>query len=208
MTTLEQAELMREQRVILVAHRQDVSLKVAGALGEAEMNASIYGPILDELGDHKPKTLAQLETTLKAKNISIGQIMEATMILSGAGHVLPVQDDAVANKARKHTDKINQHILKKARGSGDIGYIASPVTGGGILLSRFYQLFLLAMASGKKQPAEWAQYAWNLLASQNQKILKEGKALESPEDNLAELTAQANTFSTKTLPVLKPLQIV
>lgn len=208
MNILEQAELMREQRVILVAHRPDVSLKVTGSLGEAEMNAGIYGPILDELADHKPKTLGQLEMALKAKNVTFGQIMEATMILSGAGHVLPVQDDAVANKARKHTDKINQHILKKARGSGDIGYIASPVTGGGILLSRFYQLFLLAMASGKKQPAEWAQYAWNLLATQGQKILKDGKPIDSPEDNLAELTAQANAFNTKTLPILKALQIV
>ena len=30
------------------------------------------------------------------------------------------------------------------------------LTGGGITVGRFQQLFLLAMSKGKKQPAEWA----------------------------------------------------
>lgn len=39
------------------------------------------------------------------------------------------------------------------------------------------------------------------------KIMKEGKALETAEENLAELTAQAVVFAEKQLPVLKALQI-
>ena len=37
--------------------------------------------------------------------------------------------------------------------------------------------------------------------------MKEGKALESAEDNLTELTAQAQAFADKHLPVLKALQV-
>lgn len=208
LSVLDQAELMREHRVLLVAHRPDISLKVMGSLGEAEMNTAIYSPILDELADHKPRTLGQLEQTLKSKNVTFAQIMEAILILSGVGHVMFVQEDAVISKARKHTDKINQFLIKKARGSSDIGFIASPVTGGGVALSRFNQLFLQALLSGRKQPAEWAQYAWNILQSQGQKIVKEGKPIESPDDNLAELKDQAESFSSKTIPILKALQIV
>lgn len=206
LSVLEQAELMREQRVVLQSPRDDVSLKVTGSLGDAEMNKDVYGPILDELADHKPRTLGQLEQTLKGK-VTFGQIMEAAMILSGAGHLSPVQEDAAVAKARKHTDRLNQLILKKARGNGDITYVCSPLTGGGVALSRFNQLFLLAFTMGRKQPAEWAQYCWDLLSSQGQKLLKEGKTLESPEENLAELTAQAQTFQTKKLPILKALQV-
>ena len=129
------------------------------------------------------------------------------MVLSGAGHLAAVQDEAVIAKAKKHTDKLNAHLIQKARSSGDITFLASPVTGGGVTVGRFQQLFLLAIARGKKQPAEWAQLVWQILVNQGQKIVKEGKMLESPEENIAELTAQAQSFADKQLPILKALQI-
>ena len=64
------------------------------------------------------------------------------------------------------------------------------------------------MGQNRKLPAEWAAYVWQLLAAQNQKLLKEGKPLETPEENLAELTVQATEFAEKYLPILKALQIV
>jgi hypothetical protein len=81
------------------------------------------------------------------------------------------------------------------------------VTGGGILVNRFEQLFLLAMGQGKKMPNEWAQAVWATLASQNHRLVKEGKAIETAEGNLEELTKQAQEFSTKKLHILKALGI-
>ena len=118
-----------------------------------------------------------------------------------------VQDDAAITKVKKRTDKLNAHLLQKARSSGDITYLASPVTGGGVTVSRFPQLFLLAIHQGKKHPTEWAQFAWQLLTAQGQRILKDGKTLDAAEDNLAELTSQAEAFAQKQLPILKALQI-
>jgi len=46
-----------------------------------------------------------------------------------------------------------------------------------------------------------------ILAGQGQKLVKEGKTLETPEENLAELTTQANAFAEKQMPILKALQI-
>jgi hypothetical protein len=37
--------------------------------------------------------------------------------------------------------------------------------------------------------------------------LKEGNTLESAKDNLAELTAQAQTFADKQLPILRALMV-
>jgi hypothetical protein len=82
------------------------------------------------------------------------------------------------------------------------------VSGGGIAVNRFPQLFLLAISQGKKQPAEWAQIAWQIIAAQGQRLVHEGKAVETPEDNLAVLTTQATTFAGKQLPILKALGIV
>jgi hypothetical protein len=44
--------------------------------------------------------------------------------------------------------------------------------------------------------------------TQGQRIIKEGKTLESDEDNLAEITAQARAFEAKRLPLLRRLGVV
>lgn len=207
LTALDQAEALRAERVILVQPRADVSMKVTGSLGEANLQEAVYAPVLDALADYKPKTLGQLEQAVKGASVSFAQLLQACVILSGTGVLLPAQDDTVANRARKRTDRLNHHLMMKARSSSELNYLASPVTGGGVTVARFNQLFLLARASGHKQPADWAKYAWNILAMQGQRIMKEGKALEGIDDNIAELTAQAEAFAKKQLPVLVALQV-
>ncbi|MFH1146731.1 MAG: hypothetical protein V1736_03390 [Pseudomonadota bacterium] len=45
------------------------------------------------------------------------------------------------------------------------------------------------------------------MSGQGQRIVKNGKTLENPEDNLVELAAHAQAFAEKRLPVLKALRI-
>lgn len=212
LTALEQAEALRGQRILLAQPRADVGLKVTGSLGEATLQEAVYGPILDQLADHKPKTLGQLEQALKAtpstQSLSFAQILQAAMVLSATGAVQAVQDDAVVQKAKKRTDRLNVYLMTKARSSNELSYLASPVTGGGVTVPRFQQLFLLAKQQGHKHPQDWANFVWNILALQNQRLVKDGKTLETVEENLAELTAQASEFAEKQLPILKALQIV
>jgi len=205
---LDQAEALRSHRVMLIQHRPDVSLKVTGSLGEATMNESVYVPILDLLADHKPRTLGGLEQSLKEKEVPFAQIIQAVMVLTGSGHVCAVQDDAVISRVKKNSRALNLHLITKARSSNDITTLTSPVTGGGITVSRFDQLFLLAFTQGRKQPGEWAQSVWQILQAQGQKLVKEGHTLENDAENIAELTEQAENFAGKQLPLLKALQVV
>ena len=207
MSALERTESLRATKVLLIAHRPDVSLKVSGALGESNMSEAVYTPLLDLLADHKPRTLGQLELALKDKGVVLAQLVQAALILTGAGHLATVQDEAITAKAKKATDKLNSCLMGKARGSGDISFLASPVTGGGVTVGRFQQLFLMVRAQGAKQPADWAHITWELLQAQGQRILKDGQTLQSPEENLAELNTQAQAFADKLLPILKALQI-
>ena len=206
-TALEQAQGLRDQRLILTAHRPDVSLKVTGALGEAVLTEAIYTPVLDLMADHKIRTLAQIEQALKDSGITFAQLIQVVLVLCGNGTVTAVQEDTAITKAKKHTDKLNTHLMLKARSSNDITFLASPVTGGGIGVGRFHQLFVLALQQGKKKPEEWAAFVSQILTAQGQKIVKEGQPLESLEEQLTELTTQAREFSVKQLPILKALQI-
>lgn len=205
---LEQVEKNRELRFILTVHRSEVEMKVSGALGQATLSEAVYSPILDLLADYKIKTIGQLEQALQNQGITLAQIVQAAMILAGSGQLSLVQEENEINRAKKHTDKLNQFLLRKSASSGDIACLASPVTGGGIAIGRFQQLFLLAMSKGKKNADECALFAWQILAGQGQKIIKQGKTLETEQDNIQELKEQAEKLFARQLPILKALQVV
>jgi hypothetical protein len=208
LNALDRVEAIRAQKVILITHRPDVPLTVNGALGKAKLSEKIYTPYLDFLADHTPRTLKDIEQALAEHDINLAQITEATLVLSAAGHLAPVQADNTVEKARTHTGNLNTYICNLARGANEIVYLASPVTGGGVQVSRFQQLFILALANGLTTPSEWAQMTWQIVDGQGQRLLKDGKTLESAEENLEELSEQARIFEQKTLPILKALHIV
>jgi len=207
LSPLERAEALRLQRVVLTTPRADVNLNINAPIGVINMSGAIYEPILDYMADHTVRTLAELETHGAKHQINFGQVIQAVMILIGANHLNPVQDDDITNKAKKHADLINQAIINKARSSGDLSYLASPVTGGGVVVGRFNQLFLLAINSGHKTPEDWATFVWEILLTQGQKIVRDNKPIESAEENINELTSQAKVFAEKQLAILKALKI-
>jgi hypothetical protein len=148
-----------------------------------------------------------MEQALKDKVINAAQLSQAVLVLCSNGVFSAAQDDLVVSKTKKITDKLNAHLLMKARCSNEITHLASPVTGGGVSVPRFQQLFILSIQQGKKKPEEWASDVWQILTIQRQKIVKEGKTLETIEENLAEIKEQAILFAEKKLPILKALQI-
>ena len=98
--------------------------------------------------------------------------------------------------------------MLKSRSDEKITLLVSPLTGGGIAASRIDQLFLLSMQHGNKKPEEWAEFVWQILLEQNQKIIKDGEALNTDAENLAELIIMAKEFADKRLPIMKALKIV
>ena len=207
LTPGEQVDALRRRSVVLLTNPSEVTFKAMGAQGEVDLNEAIYGAVLELMADHRPKSLGELETALAPRQISFGQLLQAVLVLIGKAAVSVAQDPATTDQAQSTCTRLNRELMQAARFGKDMQYLASPVTGGGIPVPRFQQLFLLSVAQGKTQPDEWAQDAWAMLASQNQKVLKDGKVLESPEENLAELRQIARAFSENRLPTLKALGI-
>lgn len=208
LTTFDKSELIRKQRFLLTSYPQDVELKVTGSLGEGTLAENIYVPILDVMSDQKIRTFAEIELAVTNKDITFNQLLQAVLVFCGNGTLSAVQDEDQITRSKLHSDKLNLHLIQKARSSHEISFLASPVTGGGVVAARFQQLFLLALKQGLDTSAEWTRFVAQILATQGQKIIKEGKMIDTEEDQLAELTAQANEFALKRLPILKALQIV
>lgn len=206
LTPLEQVEILRKQRLILTTSKASVPMKATGALGDATLQTEIYEPILDALADGAVHSFAQIEQVVASKVTSFAQLKEALTVLIGIGVVQLAQDEKLASKLKPQTDKLNAHILNQAR-AGGLNFLASPVTAGGFSINRVSQLFLLAKASGRKTAEEWAEFAWSILNVQGQRIIKDGKTLESAEDNLREVHDRAKEFLRVQLPTIKALMI-
>jgi SAM-dependent methyltransferase len=206
-TPLEQAEALLSQAFVLATPVANISLKVTGALGEATLTESVYQPLLSLMADHHVRTVKEMHEAVHTQGVSDGQLRQAVLVLAGLGHLLPVQEEAVVSAAAPHAALLNQQLMKKSRSQADIGFLASPLTGSGVHVSRFEQLFLLAITEGAHDPAQWAATAWAVLSQQGQRIIKDGVTLESADQNLAELTAQAAAFKDTKLPILRALVV-
>lgn len=182
----EQSERLRAQGLLLVTPSKAVPLTVRGHLGEGQLDAAVYTPVLDLLADHQPHTLGQLEQAVAPLGISAEQLLQAVVVLCGLGHVAPVQN--TTGSAAGCCDRLNGYAIGQTMGGQGFGHLASPATGGGVALSPAEQLFLLAIDQGHPTPAGWAQVAATFLADPTG------------------LVAQAQAFADK-LPALRALGV-
>jgi Predicted methyltransferase regulatory domain len=206
---LEHLDRVRNQAFGLTTPPADVPMKLPGPLGEISLQETIYKPLLEVLAEngYAPKSVKQLLVHPTWKGQSLRVLWQSLLVLTASGHLYPAQDAEAVKAAQSRCKKLNAYLCQRARDGAEIAFLASPVIGGGVPISRFPQLFLLARHSGKKQYSEWAAATWELLSSQGQRIVKDGKTLETPEENVAELTAQAKVFAENQLPILKALSI-
>jgi hypothetical protein len=194
-------------KLILTVPLESINYKVNGALGEAKLNDNIYEPIVKLMSNYKVWNIADICIALQKNNLISNQILQALIILVGLSYVMPVQSDELIDAAIESSKKLNSLIIEKSKENGEITFLASPLTGGGIGVNRFQQLFLKCISDGKNEPSEWANYVWSILAEQKQKIIKDGKALQKSEENLNELLAQAKKFQEVHRPILNALLI-
>ena len=203
LTATEAQAIWTDTRFALSVARGDVSLKVQGALGEAELQEEVYKPILDLLATG-PKTVRQLVADPAILALGWSRLQQALGVLAGVGSVQPCLEAKGDSKRGQRTTAFNNAILARALHSADLHHLASPVTGGAIGVDRIAQLLLLAHQQKQADPA---QFVWNILKPQGVQLIKEGKTIEGDKENLELLKVRQDEFKTKHLPVMQQLGI-
>jgi hypothetical protein len=132
--------------------------------------------------------------------------VEVLTILVGAGLASPAQTPSDVTMGR--CSALNEHILHRARKSMDLRHLASPVTGGGVPLAHLGQLFVLASRQGGDRAEALTEYVWRFLESVGERLTRDGKKIESKDDNLRELTFLANRFLRFEQPHLRGLGVI
>jgi len=206
LSALARAEALREQSFALTARPEDIPLKASGALGELPLDERVCRPLIEALAEanYAPRSLGDLASRPVFRNTQFGDLVTALMTLVGAGHVHPAQ--SVSKPAHERCAALNRYFFQRARTGSELTTVASPVTGTGISVDPFQLLFLLALQTGKKTPADQASFVWDILAAQGQRLMRNNQPLATPEDNIAELTRHAAQFATR-LPLLNALGV-
>lgn len=140
-------------------------------------------------------------------SLSWGQVTDGIKTLVGAGYLHPCLPAEGEDDRMIACSTFNRAICNLAKESETLQFLASPVTGGGHRVDRFEQLFMLAVSDGKATADEWASYAWSILGPQGQKLLRDGKMIDAPEDNLDELAKRARSFQDTQLQTCVRLKI-
>lgn len=206
LSAAERRARMLHSRFALLQAWETVAGSVTGPAGEATLQAEIYGPVLDALAaqNYAAKSMRQL---LSETAMAYDDLEQALAVLIGMGAVAPCQSEAAESQVSGRCAALNLQLCKRSLYGANIQTLASPVTGGGVTVSRFQQLFLISIKQGKQQPAEWAQLAWGVISEQGEVLVDNGQPLLTAEANIAALTAQAQVFAEQTLPVLRALKI-
>jgi hypothetical protein len=200
-----QMEAVRNLRIVLTTPRAEIALTARGAVGETKLDAETYEPVLRVLEDHRIRSLSEIEAETKKESVSFGQLVQVAIVLIGKGVASLAQQDAVIDRAKPQTDRLNAHLMDQARTSWDIGYLASPVTGGAVSVGRVEQLFLLARTLGV--PASgWGPFVADLFHRQDEKLQKGGESLDTMALS-RELDERAEKFAASGLSILKALMI-
>jgi SAM-dependent methyltransferase len=210
LTPLERLDRLNDLSVTLTMDPADIPFEVDAGLGKVGLREDIFAPVIAALaaGGGAPKRIGDLAEKAELASLPPGALVEAITVLIGAGRASPAQTPEAVEIAQPRCERLNTHLIERSRVSGDLSWLASPVIGGGVEVSRFQQMFLAARARGLKKPEDWARDAWGILLKQNQFLIKDGQTLQTEEENLNELSAQAKALAEKRLPLLKRLQVV
>ena len=205
----QQADLLMARCFMLTTAPADIGMTIDAPAGPFAMPAAICEPLVEILAadDFSPKSLEQIAAHPALRDVPLAALVEVLLLLGAGAHVHFAQDADVVERVDARCRKLNAFILDRARYGAAIDCLASPVTGGGIRLSRQEQMFLSVRALGHPEPQSWAQFVWRHEGDHASQFRLTGTLSAASAQRMAELLSQAENFATKRLPILQALRI-
>jgi SAM-dependent methyltransferase len=207
MSLPDQIEEIKREEVVLTSARSNIPLKITCLLGEAKLEESIYNVVLDCMQTNNIITIGRILDFCEEKGVTLPQVIECILVLIHCGHMSSVSQSHNKPAVQKSCQRLNQYVINSARGESESKFLASPVTGSGILVTRIELLFLKGVQEKIIQADELALFAWQALDSQGQRVLKDGVPIDVVEDNIKELNNLAVEFLKDRLSILKSLDV-
>ena len=153
---------------------------------EACINALIYAPAFADLDD-APATLADIATTPELRQQPLAEIAKVAAILVITQQAVVYAEPKPATAASK---RVNHLLALEARYTDACDTFACPIAGNGITLNIVERLvyLLLCEVGTNISTSIVVDAVHDLLEHRQRRLRKDGKPIESDEENLAEIT--------------------
>jgi hypothetical protein len=120
-------------------------------------------------------------------SMTVDQLHQAIGVLVGLGSLNPTQPTEKIEESVPASNRLNREFCSLAAIGTNYQYLASPVVGTGVMVSRFDQLFCMALLEGAKSKAEVADSVWKVLAKNDEKLVHDGAPINEAEGNKMKL---------------------
>lgn len=208
MTPARQAEWLARTGLQLLVPRDTATLSLKLPNGEVNARPEIYNPVLDAL-ERGPQTLGQLAELPALGGTLMRSLAQVAALLVSSGQAEVFIGTPVRASVATAT-QMNRALANKGRFGDEYQALVSPVMGTGIVAD-FMERFVyhaLTQKIDKSDNDALAQHSWKLLQAQGRLIVKEGKALQSPEENMAEIRDRVAVIVNKRLPLWRAMGII
>jgi SAM-dependent methyltransferase len=191
-----------DTRLALTTPADEIDLTFETALGTIQLRPDMYKPVIEVL-DRGPMTVRELVASPPAARLEWSGLLDAIKVLVGRGDLqpaLPVENEA---ERAESVGRFNAAVTALAKDSEDLGYLASPVTGGGVRVDRLTQLYLQAKRDGGGDPV--ATLA--AIAERGGGIVDKNDNKLAPEEARAALADRVARMERRTIPLLGRLGV-
>ena len=206
MAVYDHGRRVEKERFILVGDAEKCPEKVATAIGEADLNANFYPPVVKALATFPDATasIAELMAVKDLAALNRAQIWEVLLVLTGAGFVAPLSKSTTPKEDAAASRSLNVQLMERADAGAGVDYLAAPQLGAAISVPRIEQMFIRAILANAKNPAETVG---ETLAAQGQFLIVEGETIEDKERTKVELTKMFDIFKASKSGLLERLGV-
>jgi hypothetical protein len=142
-----------DTRFALTAGGAEFDMTFETPVGKLQLRDDVHGALVDVLRQG-PVTLREAVERLPQVNVNWTSITDVLKLLVGRADLQPALPAAGDSKRAVSTNGFNRAVLARAMENVELGYLASPVNGGGVRVDRLSQLYLLAKLRGVADPTE------------------------------------------------------
>ncbi|TCM68040.1 putative methyltransferase family protein [Acinetobacter calcoaceticus] len=209
LTPLQMKERLREVPFVMLKSAKSIPKTIVGILGSFNLIEEIYDAIGKQFdtAKYRPLTIRELETALP--ELDYAQILNSLIVLCHLGYAQPCQNLETAKSLYHKSQVMNLHLINQAKFHSNYAVLISPLTGIGVPVSHFEQLFYLAyFVEGHHEATDIAAFMQQVLDELTWWVCDEkGEQISDRQLSLKAISKTVTTFlNNETIQIAQQLK--
>lgn len=172
-------------------------------IGEVEGKKEVYEPLMEELNKGE-KTVEELLKIPFFNERGIPSLVQALTFLLSKDLISFYNE----NHDTTYSQRFNYGIIKLVSEGRPYNFLVSPITGMGVTIPPVEMIMLDVLIEGVSNVDELAIKALQKLKQQGKSLLKDGKPIENPTEELEQMKELTKEFINKKFRKLKALKVI